>query len=222
MGSFVPARSARLGIVDRVFPRIGASDDLASGQSTFMVEMAEVANILKYATAKSLLILDEIGRGTSTYDGMAIARAVLEYAANPRKLGAKTLFATHYHELSVIEAELPNVKNYNIAVKKRGDQMIFLRKIVPGAADDSYGVEVAKLAGLPAGVIARAREILAGLENGDGVPVKAEKPRQEDDQITMLDMGAARVCQELSALSVETLTPIEAMNQLYRLKKMLE
>ncbi|MBQ6839095.1 MAG: DNA mismatch repair protein MutS, partial [Oscillospiraceae bacterium] len=148
MGSFVPARSARIGIVDRVFTRIGASDDLASGQSTFMVEMAEVASILKYATAKSLLILDEIGRGTSTYDGMAIARAVLEYAASPRHLGAKTLFATHYHELASIENELPNVKNYNIAVKKRGDKMIFLRKIVPGATDDSFGVEVAKLAGL--------------------------------------------------------------------------
>ena len=149
MGSFVPARSAKIGLVDRVFTRIGASDDLASGQSTFMVEMNEVANILKYATARSLLILDEIGRGTSTYDGMAIARAVLEHAANPKKLGAKTLFATHYHELSTIENELPNVKNYNIAVKKRGGDMIFLRKIVPGAADDSYGVEVAKLAGLP-------------------------------------------------------------------------
>ena len=140
MGSFVPARSARIGLVDRVFTRIGASDDLASGQSTFMVEMAEVASILKYASSRSLLILDEIGRGTSTYDGMAIARSVLEYAASPRHLGAKTLFATHYHELSSIEDELPNVKNYNIAVKKRGDKMIFLRKIVPGATDDSYGI----------------------------------------------------------------------------------
>ena len=127
MGSFVPARSAKIGLVDRIFTRIGASDDLASGQSTFMVEMAEMANILKYATSKSLLILDEIGRGTSTYDGMAIARAVLEYVANPRQLGAKTLFATHYHELSVIEEQLPGIKNYNIAVKKRGDRMIFLR-----------------------------------------------------------------------------------------------
>ena len=140
MGSFVPARDAKIGLVDRVFTRIGASDDLASGQSTFMVEMSEVASILKYATSRSLLILDEIGRGTSTYDGMAIARAVLEYAASPKQLGAKTLFATHYHELSVIENELPNVKNYNIAVKKRGDKMIFLRKIVPGATDDSFGV----------------------------------------------------------------------------------
>ena len=149
MGSFVPARSAKIGLVDRVFTRIGASDDLASGQSTFMVEMAEVASILKYATSRSLLILDEIGRGTSTYDGMSIARAVLEYAANPKRLGAKTLFATHYHELSTMEDKLPNVKNYNIAVKKRGDQMIFLRKIVPGATDDSFGIEVAKLQASP-------------------------------------------------------------------------
>ena len=220
MGSFVPARSARIGLVDRVFTRIGASDDLASGQSTFMVEMSEVASILKYATSRSLLILDEIGRGTSTYDGMAIARAVLEYAASPKRLGAKTLFATHYHELSTIEAELPNVKNYNIAVKKRGDQMIFLRKIVPGAADDSYGVEVAKLAGLPNAVITRAREILAELESENGRPAVITAP-QPDDQISMLDLRAQQVCDALETISVETLTPIEAMNELYRLKKML-
>ena len=184
MGSFVPARAARIGLTDRVFTRIGASDDLASGQSTFMVEMAEVASILKYATSRSLLILDEIGRGTSTYDGMAIARAVLEYTANPKRLGAKTLFATHYHELSAMEDKLPNVKNYNIAVKKRGDQMIFLRKIVPGAADDSYGVEVAKLAGLPTPVINRAREILEELESqtpqtAQAPAVEAEAPAAE-------------------------------------------
>jgi DNA mismatch repair protein MutS len=221
MGSFVPAKAAKIGLVDRVFTRIGASDDLASGQSTFMVEMSEVASILKYATSRSLLILDEIGRGTSTYDGMSIARAVLEYAANPRKLGAKTLFATHYHELSTIEAELPNVKNYNIAVKKRGDQMIFLRKIVPGAADDSYGVEVAKLAGLPSAVVNRAREILAELESQNGVQrvVVSEEP---EDQISMLDLRSQQVCAALSALTVETLTPIEAMNELYKLKKMLD
>ncbi len=220
MGSFVPARSARIGLVDRVFTRIGASDDLASGQSTFMVEMAEVANILKYATAKSLLILDEIGRGTSTYDGMAIARSVLEYAANPRRLGAKTLFATHYHELSTIENELPNVKNYNIAVKKRGEQMIFLRKIVPGATDDSYGVEVAKLAGLPNAVVTRAREILAELESGGQAVVVKQAP--QDDQMSLLDIRSSQVCDALEKLSVETLTPIEAMNELYRLKKMLD
>ena len=222
IGSFVPARSARIGLVDRVFTRIGASDDLASGQSTFMVEMAEVASILKHATSRSLLILDEIGRGTSTYDGMAIARAVLEYAANPRKLGAKTLFATHYHELSTIEAELPNVKNYNIAVKKRGDQMIFLRKIVPGATDDSYGVEVAKLAGLPPAVITRAREILSGLEAGQQPLSPVRTVQEDDDQISMLDLRSQQVCDALSAITVETLTPIEAMNALYKLKRMLD
>ena len=221
MGSFVPAKAAKIGLVDRVFTRIGASDDLASGQSTFMVEMSEVASILKYATSRSLLILDEIGRGTSTYDGMAIARAVLEYAANPRKLGAKTLFATHYHELSTIEAQLPNVKNYNIAVKKRGDQMIFLRKIVPGAADDSYGVEVAKLAGLPNAVVSRAREILAELEQEGGIQ-RVIIDKEPEDQMSMLDLRSNQVCAALSALSVETLTPIEAMNELYKLKKMLD
>ena len=221
MGSFVPARAAKIGLVDRVFTRIGASDDLASGQSTFMVEMAEVASILKYATSRSLLILDEIGRGTSTYDGMAIARAVLEYAANPKRLGAKTLFATHYHELATMEDKLPNVKNYNIAVKKRGDQMIFLRKIVPGATDDSYGIEVAKLAGIPNQVINRAREILSELEAEGGAPAPA--PKQEpEDQVSMLDLTGQQVVAALSAITVETLTPIEAMNELYKLKKMLD
>ena len=222
MGSFVPAKSATIGLVDRVFTRIGASDDLASGQSTFMVEMAEVATILKYATSRSLLILDEIGRGTSTYDGMAIARAVLEYAASPKRLGAKTLFATHYHELSSMEDKLPNVKNYNIAVKKRGDQMIFLRKIVPGATDDSYGIEVAKLAGIPNVVISRAREILAELEADGGktaAPVAVSEP---DDQVSWLDMQGQQVIAALENITVETLTPIEAMNELYRLKKMLQ
>ncbi|MBQ6998092.1 MAG: DNA mismatch repair protein MutS [Oscillospiraceae bacterium] len=221
IGSFVPARSARIGLVDRVFTRIGASDDLASGQSTFMVEMSEVASILKYATSRSLLILDEIGRGTSTYDGMAIARAVLEYAANEKKLGAKTLFATHYHELSTLETVLPNVKNYNIAVKKRGDQMIFLRKIVPGATDDSYGVEVAKLAGLPGAVITRARQILEELEQENGVVHTPTAVAEPDDQISMLDLTGAQIRAALEAISVETLTPIEAMNELYKLKKML-
>ena len=220
MGSFVPARSAKIGLVDRVFTRIGASDDLASGQSTFMVEMAEVASILKYATSRSLLILDEIGRGTSTYDGMSIARAVLEYTANPRKLGAKTLFATHYHELSSMEDKLPNVKNYNIAVKKRGDQMIFLRKIVPGATDDSYGIEVAKLAGIPNSVITRAREILAELESGKAEQT-VQKTAEPEDQISMLDLRGQDICAALEKITLETLTPIEAMNELYRLKKML-
>jgi len=221
LGSFVPARTARISIADRIFTRIGASDDLASGRSTFMVEMSEVASILKYATSRSLLILDEIGRGTSTYDGMAIARAVLEYAASPKHLGAKTLFATHYHELSAIEDELSNVKNFNIAVKKRGDQMIFLRKIIPGATDDSYGVEVAKLAGLPNSVVTRARQILAELEQeGLRNPVHTEQ-KESDAQISMLDLHAQQVCDALGAISVETLTPIEAMNELYKLKMML-
>ena len=221
MGSFVPARSARIGLVDRVFTRIGASDDLASGQSTFMVEMSEVASILKYATARSLLILDEIGRGTSTYDGMAIARSVLEYVASPKRLGAKTLFATHYHELSTMEEKLPNVKNYNIAVKKRGEQMIFLRKIVPGATDDSYGIEVAKLAGLPAPVIARAREILQELEESGSAPAPVTR-KEPEDQVSMLDLTGQQVIAALSKISVETLTPIEAMNELYQLKKLLD
>ena len=221
MGSFIPARSARIGIVDRIFTRIGASDDLASGQSTFMVEMTEVANILQHATSKSLLILDEIGRGTSTYDGMAIARAVLEYVANPKQLGAKTLFATHYHELSVIEAELNNVKNYNIAVKKQGDKMIFLRKIVPGATDDSYGVEVAKLAGLPNAVITRARELLKQLQEQDGHRVVRNVLPEQDDQISMQDLTDLQIREILHNISIETLTPIEAMNELYKLKKIL-
>ena len=221
MGSFVPARKATIGLVDRVFTRIGASDDLASGQSTFMVEMAEVATILKYATARSLLILDEIGRGTSTYDGMSIARAVLEYAANPKRLGAKTLFATHYHELSTMEDKLPNVKNYNIAVKKRGDQMIFLRKIVPGATDDSFGIEVAKLAGIPSVVINRARAILTELEGGKAAPSPVKQTADPADQVSLMDLRGQDVCAELEKITLETLTPIEAMNELYRLKKML-
>ncbi len=221
MGSFVPARAARIGIVDRIFTRIGASDDLASGQSTFMVEMSEVASILKYATSRSLLILDEIGRGTSTYDGMAIARAVLEYVANARNMGAKTLFATHYHELSTIESQLGNVKNYNIAVKKRGDQMIFLRKIIPGAADDSYGVEVARLAGLPNAVITRARQILSELEQQRPAPQIAASAQEDREQLSMLDLNAQQVCAALEGITVEALTPIEAMNELYRLKRML-
>jgi len=222
MGSFVPAKAATIGLVDRVFTRIGASDDLASGQSTFMVEMAEVASILKYATSRSLLILDEIGRGTSTYDGMAIARAVLEYAASPKRLGAKTLFATHYHELSSLEDKLPNVKNYSIAVKKRGEQMIFLRKIVPGATDDSYGIEVAKLAGIPNPVIRRAREILEELEKEGIAPPPTPAIQEPEEQVSLAALTGQEVIAALGRLSVETLTPIEAMNELYKLKKMLD
>ena len=219
MGSFVPARAARIGAVDRIFTRIGASDDLAAGQSTFMVEMQEVAEILRRATPRSLLILDEIGRGTSTYDGMAIARAVLEYAADRRTLGAKTLFATHYHELTALEAELEGVKNFNISVKKRGDEMIFLRKIVPGGADRSYGVEVAKLAGLPPKVVARARKLLKELEESGAVRPAPEQPRQ--DQVSLLDLDALEIRDKLKTVTVETMTPIEAMNLLYELKQMI-
>ena len=220
MGSFVPAKSAVIGVVDRVFTRIGASDDLAAGQSTFMVEMSEMANILRHATAQSLLILDEIGRGTSTYDGMAIARAVLEYCADPRRLGAKTMFATHYHELTALEQTLPGVRNYNITAKKQGGTLLFLRKIVAGAADDSYGIEVAKLAGIPDRVITRAREILKDLESG--APERAKPAAAPvSDQVSMLDMQSDELRRALEAITVETLTPIEALNQLYQLKQLL-
>ncbi len=218
IGCFVPAKSARIGVVDRIFTRIGASDDLSMGKSTFMVEMTEVADILKHATARSLLILDEIGRGTSTFDGMAIARAVLEYAADRKRLGAKTLFATHYHELTDIEREIGGVRNYNIAVKKRGSDIVFLRKIVPGAADDSYGVEVAKLAGLPDRVISRARELLKALESG--APVRTVTVAA-DDQISITSMENDALRKKLESLAVETMTPIEAMNALFELKKMV-
>ena len=221
MGSFVPARSARIGLVDRVFTRIGASDDLSAGQSTFMVEMTEVAQMLKNATANSLLVLDEIGRGTSTYDGMSIARAVLEHCADKKKLGCKTLFATHYHELTAVEAEIEGVKNYHIAAKKRAEDIIFLRKIVPGGADQSYGIEVAKLAGVPEKVIRRARAILDELE-GQGGPVPAVRAADRgSDQLSMGDLAGSAVLDTLRSTAVETLTPIEAMNLLYQLKQQL-
>ena len=216
IGSFVPARSARIGVVDRVFTRIGASDDLSAGQSTFMVEMTEVAQLLKNATSRSLLILDEIGRGTSTYDGMSIARSVLEYCADKRRLGAKTLFATHYHELSVLEGQLPGVKNYNIAARKRGESIIFLRKIVRGGADESYGIEVAKLAGVPDRVIKRAREILEELESGT---VQTAAPAVEEEQISLMDMGSQTVLKKLRMTDVNVLSPIEALNLLAELKQ---
>ena len=216
MGSFVPARSARIGVVDRIFTRIGASDDLAGGQSTFMVEMTEVAELLRHATRKSLLILDEIGRGTSTYDGMSIARAVLEWCADPKKLGAKTLFATHYHELTVLEGQLPGVKNYNIAARKKKDEIIFLRKIVPGGADQSYGIEVAGLAGLPPRVIRRAKEILKELEAQE--PRAAKPSAREADQVSLAAMGEEEVLETLRNTTVESLTPIQALNLLYELK----
>ena len=221
-GCFVPASYAEIGVVDSIFTRVGASDDLASGQSTFMVEMSEVANILKNATSKSLLIFDEIGRGTSTFDGMSIARAVLEHTADKKKLGAKTLFATHYHELTELEDKLDGVKNYNIAVKKRGDDITFLRRIVRGGADGSYGIEVAKLAGVPNSVVNRARTILKELE-GTGVQVhmgeapKAEDGAQEDVQISFSSSAKDELIEELKQTDVNTLTPIEAMQKLYEI-----
>ena len=219
IGSFVPARSARIGIADRIFTRIGASDDLAAGQSTFMVEMTEVASILKNAGKNSLLILDEIGRGTSTYDGMAIARAVVEYCADPKKLGARTMFATHYHELTLLEDTLSCVKNLSTAVKKRGDDVIFLRRIVHGGADRSYGIEVAKLAGVPDSVIKRAKEVLSELENGSA-PVRREpEATPEDSQLTLSSMADSAAAARIRASEPETLTPIEAMNLLYRLQQ---
>jgi DNA mismatch repair protein MutS len=245
MGSFVPAKSAHIGVVDRVFTRIGASDDLSAGQSTFMVEMTEVAEILKNATGSSLLILDEIGRGTSTYDGMAIARAVLEYCADKRRVGAKTMFSTHYHELTEMEKEIYCIKNYNITAKKRDNDVIFLRKIVRGGADDSYGIEVAGLAGVPELVIKRAKAVLkmylekAG-NNGenqqqDDKPKEEEKPRRKKsppkklpysnsppmEQMSLADIGALEAAMILRSTDLNTLTPIEALNLLYTIKKKL-
>ena len=218
IGSFVPAKSATIGVVDRVFTRIGASDDLASGQSTFMVEMNEMANILRHATADSLLILDEIGRGTSTYDGMAIARAVLEFCADKRRLGAKTMFATHYHELSALEGEIGGVRNYNITAKKQGGTLVFLRKIVRGAADDSYGIEVAKLAGLPDPVIQKAKGYLKELE-AEGIAPPVVGSAAADDQLSFADVAAEELKETLLATDLNTLTPLEAMNLLFELQK---
>ena len=215
IGSFVPAESANIGLVDAIFTRVGASDDLASGQSTFMVEMSEVASIIKHATKNSLLILDEIGRGTSTFDGMSIARAVLEYVADKRKLGAKTLFATHYHELTEMEKELKGIRNYNVAVKKRGDDITFLRRIVKGGADDSYGIEVAKLAGIPEAVISRAKEILhKTLEEGVTI---TKTVADYGGQMPLIFGSSNEITEELKNLDVNTLTPIECMSILSEL-----
>jgi len=217
-GCFVPAKSATIGIVDSIFTRVGASDDLSSGQSTFTVEMSEVAAILKNATKNSLVIFDEIGRGTSTFDGMSIARAVLEYVADTAKIGAKTLFATHYHELTVMEEEINGIRNYNIAAKKRGDSITFLRRIVRGAADDSYGIEVAKLAGVPESVVRRAKDILHGLEIGGETVIRSVSPSKTDDedmQLSLLSAADNELVRQLAALDVNTLTPIEALQTLY-------
>ena len=226
IGSFVPAKDANISIVDSVFTRIGASDDLASGQSTFMMEMNEVSYILKNATKNSLLILDEVGRGTSTFDGMSIARAVLEYIANKKKLGAKTLFATHYHELSVLEDKLSNVKNYNIMVKKRGEEIIFLRRIVRGGTDDSYGIDVARLSGIPSEIIKRAKEILLSLEQGKQVEFKGdisdENISSDTYQISFDTSNNLPILDKIKAIDVDVLTPREAINILFELKKMAE
>ncbi len=228
IGSFVPCDAAHIGIVDAVFTRVGASDDLASGQSTFMVEMSEVASIVKNATSKSLLIFDEIGRGTSTYDGMSIARAVLEFVADKKYLGAKSLFATHYHELTVLEELIDGVKNYNIAVKKKGDDITFLRRIVPGGADDSYGVEVAKLAGVPEVIIKRAKQILSELTQ-NAPEIERDKQRLVSESIgelplelSLIPSGDGEIIKKLKNTDVETLTPIEAINLLYEMKNMLD
>ena len=222
IGSFVPAREARIGVVDKLFTRVGASDDLASGQSTFMLEMTEVASILKNATSRSLIIYDEVGRGTSTYDGMSIARAVVEYTYS-KKIGAKTLFATHYHELTDMEDEMPGIVNYNIAAKKRGDSITFLRKIVRGGTDDSYGIEVAKLAGVPNEVVKRAREILADIESDK--PVERAVKREEIDSFDLFtgitESIESEVADRIRSVDINTLTPIEAINMIFELKKKL-
>jgi len=215
IGSFVPAKSAEIGVVDRIFTRIGASDDLASGKSTFMVEMSEVSDIIEKATKKSLIILDEIGRGTSTFDGMAIARAVIEYVSDTKCIGAKTLFATHYHELTELEGKIDGVKNYNIAVKKHGFDITFLRKIVRGSADDSYGIEVARLAGIPDSVTLRARDILEGLENATAIA----KPEFIIPEEKVRSHAGNEILRELAHMDVNTLSPLEAISVLFELAK---
>ena len=237
IGSFVPAESANIGIVDRIFTRVGASDDLASGQSTFMVEMTEVANILRNATNKSLLILDEIGRGTSTFDGLSIAWAVVEHISNKKILGAKTLFATHYHELTELEGKIESVNNYCIAVKEQGDDIVFLRKIVKGGADKSYGIQVAKLAGVPESVITRAKEIVNELVDVDitnrirDISVQsseASKKAKRYDEVDLAQMSLFDtvkdddVLEELKQIDVSNLTPMDALNTIFRLQNKLK
>ena len=223
IGSFVPASDARIGIVDKVFTRVGASDDLASGQSTFMLEMNEVAYILRNATQKSLIIYDEVGRGTSTFDGMSIARAIIEYT-NSKKIGAKTLFATHYHELTSMEDEFNGIVNYNIAAKKRGDDIIFLRKIIRGSTDDSYGIEVAKLAGLPNEVIKRAKEVLATVEKTSRNLTTSNSNFMEEKEsvITFEEITEKSVIEDIKKADVNTMTPVEAMNLLFELNNRLK
>ena len=234
IGSFVPADSANIGVVDRIFTRVGASDDLASGQSTFMVEMTEVANILRNATSRSLLILDEIGRGTSTFDGLSIAWAVIEHISNTKLCGAKTLFATHYHELTELEGKLSGVNNYCIAVKEKGDDIVFLRKIVKGGADKSYGIQVAKLAGVPDSVIQRAKELVEELSDADitaavkDLTAPKKKQKITYDQLDMAQMSLFDTVQdndiieEIKNLEIGNLTPMEALNILYNLQNKIK
>ncbi|MBQ2736636.1 MAG: DNA mismatch repair protein MutS, partial [Clostridia bacterium] len=223
IGSFVPAKDARIGVVDKLFTRVGASDDLASGQSTFMLEMTEVAYILDNATKRSFIIYDEIGRGTSTFDGMSMAKAIAEYTAG-KKIGAKTMFATHYHELTSLENEINGVVNYNIAAKKRGEDIIFLRKIVKGPTDDSYGIEVSKLAGVPNEVVKRARAILAEMVSEDADTKQASHKRKIQESLPMEmsieDISVYEAADRIKKVDINTLTPIEAMNFIFELKKL--
>jgi len=224
IGSFVPAEEAEIGLVDRIFTRVGAQDEISAGQSTFMVEMVETANILHHATPRSLIILDEIGRGTSTYDGMAIAWAVVEFIHNHPDRRAKTLFATHYHELTELEKILPHVRNYNVAVAEEGDHVVFLHRIVPGGADRSYGIHVARLAGVPRTVTQRAQEILSALEQDSHTPaqsVRSQPPeaRRQAVQLALFPTGPHPLVERLSGLDVDSLTPLEAINVLYELKQ---
>ena len=225
VGSFVPASYAKIGVVDKIFTRVGASDDLSMGQSTFMVEMMEVAEILREATSNSLVILDEIGRGTSTYDGMSIAWAVAEYISDKEKCGAKTLFATHYHELIELENKLDGVKNYSVAVKEKGEDIIFLRKIVKGGTDESYGVHVAKLAGVPQVVTKRANEILKGLERKSMLGNKAQEKENKkvtSGQLDLYNYKLAEIAHELDKIDINQLTPIDALNELMKIKEKMQ
>jgi DNA mismatch repair protein MutS len=222
IGSFVPAREATIGLTDRIFTRIGAQDEIHAGQSTFMVEMVELSNILAHATRRSLLILDEIGRGTSTYDGMAIARAVVEYLHNNPRLGARTLFATHYHELTELSNILPGVANYNVAVAEEGDSIVFLHRLIPGGTDRSYGIHVAQLAGIPKTVINRANEILKELEASGGDFVI--QPRESPDgplQLSFFQTDPDPIIKFMRDLKVDELSPLDALTKLYELKRLI-
>ena len=220
VGSFVPATSARIGVVDKIFTRVGASDDLSMGQSTFMVEMMEVSTILKEATSNSLVILDEIGRGTSTYDGLSIAWAVAEYIADKEKCGAKTLFATHYHELTELEEKFDGIKNYSVAVKEKGEDIIFLRKIVRGGTDESYGIHVAKLAGVPKAVTQKANEILRSLERKNILNGKEKQDKKQvEGQFDMYNYKLAEIAHEIDKINLNELTPIDALNTLVKIKE---